>query len=130
MSDHAALRSSIERAIDSVLDPCSRFNGTNLSFLELGMVDAIEIADDGRVLVRLLLDDPTCMYLFEIFHEVETAVRAVPGVTDVTMDLRGDTLWTEARMTAAARERLTTQRRERAATCGGPQQLLQIAPLS
>ncbi len=98
-----ALEQEIWAALDGVLDPCSRFNGTYLSFVALGMVDDVSADADGAVRVRLLLDDPTCLYLVEIHHEVREAIRRVPGVTTVDISVRGDELWDSTRLTPAAR---------------------------
>jgi metal-sulfur cluster biosynthetic enzyme len=109
------LREQIEEAIQGVVDPCSRFNGTFLSFVDLGMIDAIEIGEDGRVLIRLLLDDPLCPYMPDIRTELRQAVLAVPGVNDLELRLRGDEIWTEDRMTDSAREKLRGLRERRRA---------------
>jgi metal-sulfur cluster biosynthetic enzyme len=93
-------------ALDQVLDPCSRFNGTNLSFVALGMVDGVEVAAGGLARIRLLLDDPTCLYMVEIYKQVREAVLSVPGITEVEVSLRTDELWTNERLTSAARATL------------------------
>jgi metal-sulfur cluster biosynthetic enzyme len=93
-------------ALDQVIDPCSRFNGSNLSFVALGMIDDVEVGSDSVARIRLLLDDPTCLYLVEIYKEVREAALAVPGITGVDVSLRGDELWTNDRLTRAARARL------------------------
>jgi metal-sulfur cluster biosynthetic enzyme len=101
--DATALEQDVWAALDGVLDPCSRFNGTYLSFVALGMVDEVGADDGGAVHVRLLLDDPTCLYMVEIHHEVREAVRSVPGVTSVEISVRADELWDSTRLTPAAR---------------------------
>jgi metal-sulfur cluster biosynthetic enzyme len=98
-----AVEQAIWDALDGVLDPCSRFNGTYLSFVALGMVDEVRADDAGAAHVRLLLDDPTCLYMVEIHHEVRQVVLGVPGVTAVEISVRGDELWDSSRLTPAAR---------------------------
>lgn len=93
-------------SLGRVLDPCSRFNGSYLSFVDLGMVDAVEVTDDGVAHIRLLLDDPTCLYMAEIHREIHAVGLAVPGITGVELSLRSDELWTNERLTPAARARL------------------------
>jgi metal-sulfur cluster biosynthetic enzyme len=97
------LEQAIWDALDTDVDPCSRFNGTFLSFVALGMVDDVHADADGAVHVRLLLDDPTCLYIVEIHHEVRRAVLGVTGVTGVEISVRGDELWDSSRLTPAAR---------------------------
>ena len=113
--DPDALARQITDALGNVLDPCSVFNGTRLSFVELGMVDAVESLGHGRVLVRLLLDDPVCLYTAQIHHEVAEAVSAVEGVEHVEIEIVGDRLWTAERMSAVARSRVRRRR-----SIGGP----------
>jgi metal-sulfur cluster biosynthetic enzyme len=101
--DATPLEQAIWNALDGVIDPCSRFNGTYLSFVALGMIDEVRADDDGSTHVRLLLDDPTCLYMVEIHHEVREAVLGVAGVTGVEISVRGDELWDSTRLTPAAR---------------------------
>ena len=107
-------------AIDTVLDPCSVFNGTRLSLNELGMIDRVTI-EDGRVHILLFLDDPTCMLFFEINRMLDEAVSAVPGVTKVSVEIKADEIWTEDRMSPKGRTRLEAfrARRRELATNGG-----------
>ena len=100
-------------AIDTVLDPCSVFNGTRLSLIELGMVERVTIEDEGRVHILLFLDDPTCMLFFEINRMLDEAVRKVPGVTKVSVEIKADDIWTEDRMTTTGRTRLEAFRAKR-----------------
>jgi metal-sulfur cluster biosynthetic enzyme len=99
-------------AIDTVLDPCSVFNGTRLSLIELGMVEEVTV-EEGHVHVLLFLDDPTCLMFFEITRMLKEAVGAIPGVTDVTVDIKADEIWTEDRMTEKGRARLEDVRSKR-----------------
>ena len=120
---------AVERAVADVLDPCSRLNGTWLSFGELGMIDAVTIDGAGAVVVRLVLDDPTCTYTYDIMRALQAAAGAVAGVTDVSVQIRGDAIWTEDFATAAAQAKIAGWRAQRvtnierrcaavAATCG------------
>jgi len=118
----SSLHRQVEEAIAEVVDPCSRFNGTFISFTDLGMVDALEVNDDGHVLIRLLLDDPLCPYLPDIRSELREAVLAVPGVKELELRMRGDEIWTEDRLSDSAREKLRISRERRRA------RLLNIQP--
>jgi len=105
-------------ALGTVLDPCSVFNRTNLSLIDLGMVDEVTVREGGRVHIRLFLDDPTCIFFFEIHRMLSEAVNRVDGVTDIEVEIKADELWTEARMTRYGRKRLTGIRRERSEALG------------
>ncbi len=100
-------------ALDSVLDPCSVFNRTHLSLVELGMVDRVTVGDDGRVHVLLFLDDPTCIFFFEIYRMLAEAVSQVHGVTGVEVEVKADEVWTEERMSSSGRSRLAQIRAQR-----------------
>nr|WP_255622325.1 Mrp/NBP35 family ATP-binding protein [Tessaracoccus sp. OS52] len=54
---------------------------------ELGMVDELTAADDGRVFVRVLLTVAGCPMRSEITGRVTTAVQAVEGVSAVDVEL-------------------------------------------
>jgi len=106
-----ATEGGVWAAIDNVLDPCSRFNGTRLSFVELGMVDSVEI--DGTVAtVTLLLDTPSCAYVYEIERSIREQVLAdCTEIDQVFVDLTAREPWTEDRMTKAARTKMEARRR-------------------
>src|ERR1700738_2259561 len=77
------LSARVERQLDRVIDPCSRFNGSWLSFNDLGMIESVLETEPGRVLIRLLLDDPLCLYMVDIHTEIRNAALEVPGVERV-----------------------------------------------
>jgi FeS assembly SUF system protein len=70
---------------------------------ELGLIYAIEIADDGKVKVEMTLTTPSCPSAQELPSQVEEAVRAVPGVTDVEVEVVWDPPWDQSRMSEDAR---------------------------
>jgi metal-sulfur cluster biosynthetic enzyme len=111
----AAAEAAVREALGKVVDPCSRFIGSNLSFAELGMIDDVKIADDGSVDISLLLDDPTCLYIVEIEREIRLAALSVPGVTAAAVSVRWDEIWTDERATDEARSKLHGGRRQHSA---------------
>lgn len=111
MSD--PVHDGVMEALGTVMDPCSVFNRTNLSLIELGMVDAVTVHEGGRVHIRLFLDDPTCIFFFEIHRMLNEAVCGVEGVTEIEVELKADEIWTEERMTHGGRTRLNRIRLER-----------------
>jgi metal-sulfur cluster biosynthetic enzyme len=115
---------AIKEALDTVVDPCSRMNGTWMSLMELGMIDSVATRNAGGVLIKLLLDDPTCAYLYEIQRAVRTAALSVPDVSHVEIEVVYDRIWTEDLLSARGREKL------RASRARPPSPLLQIAPYS
>jgi len=106
------LRERVEQALGAVLDPCSVFNGTRFNLVELGMVQRITAADDGRVTVRLLLDDPICLYVAEIHARVRDAVLAVSGVAEADIEFSGDEIWTMDRASEPVRATMLERREQ------------------
>lgn len=74
-----------------------------IDIYELGLVYAVEIADDGKVKVEMTLTTPSCPSAQELPQQVEEAVRAVPNVTDVTVEVVWDPPWDQSRMSEDAR---------------------------
>ncbi len=70
---------------------------------ELGLIYAVEIADDGHVKVEMTLTTPSCPSAQELPQQVEESVRMVPGVTDVTVEVVWDPPWDATRMSEDAR---------------------------
>jgi len=70
---------------------------------ELGLIYAVEIGDDGQVKVEMTLTTPSCPSAQELPSQVEEAVRAVPGVTDVQVEVVWDPPWDPSRMSEDAR---------------------------
>lgn len=97
---------AVWRALAGVLDPCSVHNGTRLSFVDLGMVEAVHIDDRGEAQIQLLLDDPVCIYLVDILTSVRDAALAVDGVNAVDVHIIGDELWSPDRLTPETQRKM------------------------
>ena len=74
-----------------------------VDIFELGLIYAVEIADDGKVKVEMTLTTPSCPSAQELPAQVEEAVRMVPGVTDVEVEVVWDPPWDQGRMSEDAR---------------------------
>jgi metal-sulfur cluster biosynthetic enzyme len=107
-----ATRSEIYRALATVHDTCSVFNGTNLDIVEMGLVHEVE-QDGGTIRVRLLLTDPMCLYLFEMRAQIMAVLEPLPGVEAVEVEPVAGKLWWPERMSPAARDRLARLRAAR-----------------
>jgi metal-sulfur cluster biosynthetic enzyme len=112
MSAAEPLDERIRAALQDVKDPCSIYNGTNLSIFDLGMTRNIRV-DDERVVIELMLDDPTCAYSGMISHEVHQVVDPIVEGREVELTMVVDEYWTEDRATPKARTRLEETRRIR-----------------
>jgi FeS assembly SUF system protein len=92
---------AIIAAIGEVYDPEIPVN-----IYELGLIYAIEIADDGAVKVEMTLTAPACPSAQELPEQVHDAVLTVDGVTSCTVETVWDPPWDPSRMTEEARLQL------------------------
>lgn len=70
---------------------------------ELGLIYRCDVAADGNVEIDMTLTAPACPVAGEMPGMVETAVRAVPGVKEVKVELVWDPPWDQSMMSEAAR---------------------------
>jgi metal-sulfur cluster biosynthetic enzyme len=106
----AAVDERVRDALQQVYDPCSQSWQRPMSVIDLGLVRAVEISEEGRATVRISLTAPFCMAVPTIMQAVEQRVGAVEGVTGVSVEIDGGTLWSPDLMTEAGREILARAR--------------------
>ena len=92
------IRQDIVAALKKVYDPEMPVN-----IYELGLIYDLTVDDAGRADIRMTLTAPNCPVAGTMPGEVERAVRAVPGVSDVNLELVFDPPWTKDRMSEAAK---------------------------
>lgn len=85
-------------AICTVYDPEIPVN-----IYELGLIYAIEIADNGNVRVEMTLTAPGCPSAQELPEMVRDAIAKIDGVGDITVDTVWDPPWDQSRMSEEAR---------------------------
>ena len=85
-------------AIKTVYDP-----EIPVDIYEMGLIYAVEIEDDGAVKVEMTLTTPSCPSAQELPAAVAEAVRGVPGVSDVQVEIVWDPPWDPSRMSEDAR---------------------------
>jgi len=73
---------------------------------ELGLIYLVEVSSEGAVMIRMTLTSPHCPAVQSMPAEIEGKVRAISGVTDVTIDLVWDPPWDQGKMSEAARLQL------------------------
>ncbi len=90
---------------DAVVEACATVYDPEIpvNIYELGLIYAIEIAEDGVVRVEMTLTAPGCPSAQELPEEVRQAVLAVPGVKDCGVVTVWDPPWDPSRMTDDAR---------------------------
>jgi FeS assembly SUF system protein len=92
------MKDRIIAALKKVYDPEMPVN-----IYELGLIYGVEVDDAGQVAIRMTLTAPNCPVAGTLPGDVERAVRAVPEVTDVKLELTFDPPWTKDRMSEAAK---------------------------
>ncbi len=92
------LTDDIVKALKTVYDP-----EIPADIYELGLVYRIDIADDGVVEIDMTLTAPGCPVAGEMPIWVKNAVSAVPGVSEVKVNLVFDPPWDQSRMSDEAR---------------------------
>ncbi|MFJ8033469.1 metal-sulfur cluster assembly factor [Streptomyces sp. NPDC096032] len=102
----------VHTALGEVYDPCSQSWQRPMSLVDLGLVRDVAVDGEGRATVRISLTAPFCMAVPVIMQSVEQKVGAVDGVTGVTVELDGGTLWRPELMTDKGRAQLAAARTE------------------
>jgi len=92
------LKDQVVAALKKVFDPEMPVN-----IYELGLIYDIALDAAGDVTIRMTLTAPNCPVAGILPGNVEQAVRAVPGVNDVKLELTFDPPWTKDRMSEAAK---------------------------
>ena len=85
----------------TVVDPCSLGMRAPIDIWSLGLVEEVAVAD-GIARVRLVLTDASCVFFRGIRDHVAAALRDVPGVDAVEVELDTTILWTPDRMKESA----------------------------
>lgn len=93
-----SLQDQVVAALKRVYDPEMPVN-----IYELGLIYGASVDAAGRAEIRMTLTAPNCPVAGTLPGDVERAVRAVPGVTDVKVELTFDPPWTKDRMSEAAK---------------------------
>jgi FeS assembly SUF system protein len=92
------MKERIQAALKTVYDPEMPVN-----IWDLGLIYGVEVNDAGEAHVRMTLTAPNCPVAGSLPAEVERKVRAVEGVTRVTLELTFDPPWSKDRMSEAAK---------------------------
>jgi len=92
MTDNAPAADDVKTALRQVKDP-----EINLNIIDLGLVYDVEVVE-GNVDIKMTLTSPGCPAGPEILSDADRAVRALPGVKNVNIDLVWEPYWTPERI--------------------------------
>lgn len=105
----------VESELDTIVDPCSAANGTNLSIVEMGLVADIDV-DSSHVTVSLRLTSPFCMQIPYFVETIETRVGDLTGVSSVDLETDQGMEWHRGLMSESARDQLAERKAARLET--------------
>jgi len=74
-----------------------------VNIYDLGLIYGLQTEPAGKVHIRMTLTAPSCPVAGVLPGQVETAVRKVPGVSDVKVELVWDPPWDRNMMSDAAK---------------------------
>lgn len=97
----AALKPQIVKAISAVYDPEIPVN-----IYDLGLIYDIVVDASSVVGIRMTLTAPACPAAQFLPEQVRSSVAAVPGVSDVKVDIVWEPPWDRDRMSEAAKLQL------------------------
>ena len=95
------LTDELVTALKTVFDP-----EIPVDIYELGLIYKVDVSDDKDIAIDMTLTAPGCPVAGEMPGWVEEAVRGVPGVRNVKVDLVFDPPWDPSRMSDEAKLQL------------------------
>lgn len=95
--DKSKLTRNVVRALKQVYDPEIPVN-----VYDLGLIYQIDIDDNQKVYIKMTLTAPNCPMADMLIENVNEAVKDVPGVTDVAIEIVFDPPWDKSRMSEEA----------------------------
>ena len=99
--DALVIEAQVLEALRNCFDPEIPVN-----IYELGLIYEVKVELSGAVAVRMTLTSPSCPAAQSLPGEVQERIKAIPGVTNVSVDVVWDPPWDPSRMTEAARLQL------------------------
>ncbi len=97
----SALEAKVTEALRTVYDPEIPIN-----ICELGLIYELKVEPSGQVNIKMTLTAPSCPEAEAIPGRVESAVREVPGVSGVNVELVWEPPWNPNLMSDAAKLQL------------------------
>jgi len=97
-SPNALEQKVIDEALKKCFDPEIPVN-----IWELGLIYSVNVSPEGVATVKMTLTAPACPVAGSLPGEVETKIKAIPGITDAKVELVWEPPWTAEMMTRVAR---------------------------
>ena len=97
--DKAAL---IWDLLDSVVDPCHILSGHDISVLDLGLVNKVEVVE-REALISITLTEVSCTFGWRIIEQIESLAAEVAEIDAIHVSIAPFPVWTPDRMNERAR---------------------------
>ena len=88
----------IDEALKKCFDPEIPVN-----IWELGLIYSVNVSPEGVATVKMTLTAPACPVAGSLPGEVETKIKAIPGITDAKVELVWEPPWTAEMMSRVAK---------------------------
>lgn len=96
--DGKELEAKVIEALKTCFDP-----EIPVDIYELGLIYSIQVESSGEIAVQMTLTSPACPVAGSLPGEVESKVRAVPGVADCKIELVWEPPWNPQMMSEGAK---------------------------
>ncbi len=74
-----------------------------VNIYEMGLIYSIKVDPSGNVSVQMTLTSPNCPAAVSLPGEVQSKVKAIPGIGNVTVEVVWTPTWTPSMMSEAAK---------------------------
>lgn len=95
------IEAAVWEALAAITDP-----ELPVSLVDMGMVYGVSVDEAGAAVIDLTFTSIGCPGMEMILEDVRTKVGAVPGVTDVHVEVVWSPPWTKSRLTTRGRRLL------------------------
>ena len=102
ISEHDNL-TAVEKALDSVMDPCMAAGGRAVSIVDLGLITRMQVEGD-TVSVGITFTEVGCPFTHRVIDVMERNLRALDRFTEIHITPEWRPGWTPERMNERARK--------------------------
>lgn len=95
------LSKTIEKALGEIGDPCMCLAGKDLSIIDMGLINEVEL-DGSKVRVSMTLTDPNCFFEYKISNAVIEGLTKLDGVDEVEVAMESFPIWHSDRLSERA----------------------------
>jgi metal-sulfur cluster biosynthetic enzyme len=103
----------IRAAINTIIDPCSRAAGAPAGLADLGLIRALDVTQkDAGLHIRVVIGvtEYGCLLGPAFATEVDRVIRALPGISNVSVELDDAFDWVPEDMSLRYQAELATRR--------------------